>query len=302
MSGDHEMPRSMRDWLAGVIGELGQITQISTSNNLVWRVDGPDGRYTAKYVIDKSSGFRSEHELLRSLSGHDCFRPSLAIRELPDGGAFVLTPYLPGVSLDQVLLSSRLEPAQVDKLVDCWQRIMGILRSQPANGFGALYAPGGPSMATWPGYLLAQLEEQRIKGPKTALLYYSKLRSAMTSVDDQLAECVTPALVPADSNNRNFLVAPDGRLVCINLPALWHGHWLKPWGEALVHWDGTALADRVFDLMREHTQLLHFYAAHQAYIILVFGERFSPPPLERLQPWGGRRPLMDILDDHLAKL
>jgi hypothetical protein len=104
-------------------------------------------------------------------------------------------------------------------------------------------------------------------------------------------------------NLRNFLITqPDRNLKMIHLPNFWQADPAIPYSEAMVHLDQSVLLSALLDKIGYPKWRLYFYAAYSAYVILVYVERFGNTTLNEALPWGGKRPLMQILDEYLRNL
>ncbi|MCI3934367.1 hypothetical protein [Streptomyces sp. AN091965] len=291
---------AMLSWARHVVGPVGEPTLLSRSNSLLWRLPGARGDYVLKHLTDPSSDLEAETALLAALPPHAPFRRPLAVRRLADGSALTLAAYVEGPCLADVLATAPTATAQ--DWAGQWHAMMRLVAARPASGFGKADARGHAEHRTWSGFLSAYLERQRRKAPRLAALRYAPLAETLTRLRAPLDRAApVPTLLSADVNHRNFLVTADG-LHCVNVPVLWAGDPAACYGEALVHWDGSHGARRLVELSGAPAWRLHWYAAFHAYVILAFVERFSPEPLAEARPWGGRSPLLSLLDRHLTAL
>jgi aminoglycoside phosphotransferase (APT) family kinase protein len=297
------VPDVVRDWAEPVIGPISRSWLLSGSHSRVWRARSASGDWTVKHLQDRSSDARVEAAVLGSLPGTVRARRIRALREEPDGSVFVLAPYVPGRTLDEALPGAEADRARDWAEQVC--RIVDAVAAVPVQGYGAVrlesdgrtLRAGAPD---WFAFLVGYLERQRHKAPRLAALRHGVLLAAMRDLEPRLAAAADrPRLLHADVNLRNFVV--DGPVVaCVNLPVAWSGDPAAVYGEALVHWSGTA-GEAVFRRAgRAAGRLLDFYAAFHAYVILAYVERFSSEPLDRAAPWGGSTPLLELFDRHAA--
>ncbi|MFD9357951.1 hypothetical protein [Streptomyces sp. NPDC060031] len=291
---------AMLGWAREVVGPVGEPSLLSRTNSLLWRLPGAGGDYVLKHLTDPTSDLDAETALLTALPPDAPFRRPLALRRLADGSALTLAAYLEGPCLADVLATA--PAATAEAWAGQWHTMMRLVAARPASGFGKADARGHAEHRTWSDFLHTYLERQRRKAPRLAALRHAAVAEALTGLSAPLdAAAPTPTLLSADVNHRNFLVTAAG-LHCVNVPVLWAGDPAACYGEALVHWDGSPGLRRLVALSGAPAWRLHWYAAFHAYVILAFVERFSPEPLADARPWGGRRPLLSLLDRHLAAL
>jgi len=297
------VPDALRDWAEPVIGPISRSWLLSGSHSRVWRARSASGDWTVKHLQDRSSDARVEAAVLDSLPGAARARRIRALREEPDGSVFVLAPYVPGRTLDEVLPDAEADAAR--DLAEQVCRIVDAVTAVPVQGYGKVRLErGGKTLRAgdpdWCAFLARYLERQRHKAPRLAALRHGVLLAALRDLEPRLARAADrPRLLHADVNLRNFVV-DETTVTCVNLPVAWSGDPAAVYGEALVHWSGTA-GEAVFRRAgRAAGPLLDFYAAFHAYVILAYVERFSPEPLERAAAWGGRTPLLELFDRHVA--
>lgn len=281
---------------------MDSVARLAGDNSAVWRVQTAHGDFVVKHLTDPTSDLAGETWLGQRVA-HTSFRAVEDAVVLPDETRAVLARYVEGERFDDVLLREDATPEEQRRWADQMHELFAAIARVPVSGFGAPATPGRATAERWSAFLAAYLERQRHKAPRLAGIRYAALAAALARITAALDATVTsPVLVPADVNLRNFLVTGSRSLVVINVPLLWHGDPAEPYGDALIHVDGRQIADR----LREHADAepwrLSFYAAFAAYCVLAYVERFADEPLDKARPWGGRRPLLDILDEHLEVL
>lgn len=285
-------------------GTVSEVRLVSRSNNAVWRVVAGGAVLAVKEVRDATADPVAEWDLLTRIGAHPRFRPILMVQ--PGAGCnppVAVSPYLDGESLDAVLQTRPTDQVPGALWADQLAESFAALGDLHVQGFGRPRAGRGDMFAAWPDFLCWYLDRQGRKAPRIASLRFELLRSVVAGLDDRLRREVRhPTLVSGDVNLRNFLVDTKGNLVCLHTPILWHADPAVPFGEAGVHLDHTTIGNVIWEHCGLPKYRLHLYAAFSAYVILAYVERFSPEPLEVAKTWGGTRPLLEILDEHLAWL
>ncbi|SDH49120.1 Phosphotransferase enzyme family protein [Actinokineospora alba] len=290
------------DWAEEMVGPITERELLSTSNSTVWRVRSASGEWALKHLADTSSAPQAESVVLGRLAATAAVRRIRALAEQPDGSSFVLSEYVPGEVLADVLPTAT--PEQCREWARRQRLVIDAVGTIPVTGFGKVrVAEDGRTLCaehpSWTSFLGAYLDEQRRKAPALADLRHDRLRAALDAVTPEL-EDVEPLLMPADVNSRNYVV--DGfSLTCTNIPVAWSGDPLAAYGEALLHWsdtEGVAVFERA--TAKRSRRALRLYAAFHAYVILAYVERFAAEPLDEATPWGARTPLLTLLDSHLA--
>ncbi len=287
------------------LGTIQRIEPLSHTNNIVCCVTTSQGQYVVKEIVDPTVDAFQEKQILNNFPRENWFRPILHVQLLASRGAsLVIAPYVKGESFDKVLSRGSYSLEQANFWAKDLNRMFCRLKTIPVEGFGRPRNHRAPSFRSWTAFLNWYLESQRKKGPRLAEMRYQRLRRVferlVLSLDDQVR---TPTLVAADVNARNFLVVQlDNRLQMIHMPVIWHGDPALPYGEMMIHLHDTSVASKLLELVDYPMWRIHFYAAFSAYVILAFAERFVSTPLNKVTPWGGRRTLLQLLDEHLDML
>ncbi|OKI02556.1 hypothetical protein A6A06_16200 [Streptomyces sp. CB02923] len=289
-------PAHLIAWATGHLGPIADPALLSTSNSRVWRVRDEHGRrYALKHLLDASSMPAAEHAVRTELAGSPRLCGLRSVLTHPDGSAYLLADYVPGPTLDSVLPTAGHSAGEwAGRLAD----LLDELAAVKVAGFGKLDADMTADQPSWSAFLHTYLDEQRGKAPALARMRHDALRELLTGLTTRLdEETPEPGLVAADINNRNFVVSDTGP-VCVNLPVLWAGDPAAAFGQALIHWAGSAGTRVLAERSGAPAWRLHFYAAYHAYVILAYVERFAPVPLTEATPWGANTPLLDLFDTH----
>lgn len=287
-------------------GQIISSKLISNSNNRVSRIDTTKGVFLVKEIYDVTADALFEQEILKRVGTNDRFRKLFFVKIFETLKlTLVVAEYLEGTPLDEIVSTGNYtvqESAQWAKTI-C--EIHNSLANIEAVGFGRPKLNHSEiSFSSLSEFLNWYLEKQVLRGPKMATLRYQKLKKIFEILIPMLDKInIYPKLISADVNSKNFLITlPDRELKIIHLPNIWHADPAIPFGEALVHLDGSQLLDELLKLKSFENWRLYFYASFSAYIILVFVERFSNISIKIARPWGASRPLFEILDDYLEKL
>lgn len=282
-------------------GKPTSVTLLSNNNNLIWKVMFDVETFVVKEVLDETVDVKSEQALYMMTGSNPLFRPILDVFENDENNRkTVIYPFIEGVSLDKILQSESysLEEAQhwSSQMIQSFE----ILRDVYVDGWGKGKSNDNECHDTWFSFLFSYLEEQKLKGPKIAVLRYDALISTINKYKKNIEKAVTrPSLVCGDVNARNYLITPARNLICIHTPMMWRSDPAVPYGDALVHLDSSLFGDCFYKLADYPNYRMWLYAAFSAYVILAYVERFSSEPLEKALPWGGKRSLLDILDYYL---
>jgi fructosamine-3-kinase len=294
----HALPQGIQDWVTAHIGQPAEATLLSTSNSTVWRVRAGTAQFVVKHLTDRSSTPETEHEVLRALAGHPRFRRVTAMSRLADGSTAILAGYVPGRLLADALATAA--PDEVTAWTGQLRAILAAVNGIPVRGFGPVGAGLTAPDPSWSAFLTRYLDRQRAKAPALSALRGDDLAAHVARVRTALDRAVPePVLLSADVNNRNFVVGDDG-LVCVNMPVCWAGDPACPYGEAVLHWAGTAGADLLAAACGAPAWRLHLYAAYHAYVILAYVERFGDRPLDEAVVWGTEQRVLELFDHHLA--
>ena len=95
-----------------------------------------------------------------------------------------------------------------------------------------------------------------------------------------------------DLNMNNFVVNNNDRIKVINIPVLWSGDWIAPYGELAAHIYKTPLWQPFIDTIRKDglaQRRINLYALLMAYTTLAYVVRFSEEDLEQTRPWGNEQ-------------
>ena len=286
------------------VGTPSEVCLLSNTNNNVWKASASGASYVVKEVTDPTVDVESEARLLSLINDNKRFRPMIYHQIAPQTGARIaIYPFLEGQSLDAI--DFRNEPTEVvarwaDQLHESFELIR---TAEQVHGFGRTSVGKSPDWPTWMDFIYWYLDNQATKGPRMAQLRYEVIKSAFDCHAEEIASCVLePSLVCGDVNLRNYIITPDNNLVCIHSPMLWHGDPAVSYGDAAVHLDSSELGELFIKRGGFPDSRIHLYAAFSAFAILVYIERFGDEPLEKALCWGGMRPLLTILDEHLDKL
>ncbi len=286
------------------LGSIGEWRLLSTSNSTVWRVETSADSFVVKHLTDTSSDALLEQRLISQLGSDPLFHPIDKVRQCDDGSVLVISRYLNGVSLDQVLQDESYNLQDANRWANQMHQIFTRLSEVPVTGFGRSRAENFPSYTSWMMFMQDYLKGQKKKAPRLASLRFEAIHKAFQRADEMLEPLTRhPFLIPADVNSRNFMVtSPHRDLVMLNIPVVWHGDPVHPYGEALIHLDETPVLERLLSLVDFPCWQLSLYAALSAYVILSYVERFGTQPLDQVTPWGRQRPLLQLLDEYLNQL
>ncbi|MCB8954665.1 MAG: phosphotransferase [Ardenticatenales bacterium] len=286
------------------VGAIKDWWLLSRSNSLLWQVETESGRFVIKHLADRSSDPLMEQRIGEWLTPDPLFRPIRWVESCADGTFVVISDFIPGVSLDQVLETNAYTPAEAIRWGGQMHEMFVRLGELPAQSFGQPDINGTGEAASWGAFWDSYLMRQRQKAPQLAALRFDALYNAFKRIQRRLDhEIAQPRLIPADVNSRNFLVTdPRRNLVFVNVPLVWHGDAAHPYGESLVHLDQTPLLETLLSLAAYPAWRLHLYAALNAYVILAYVERFGGQPVHLATPWGRKRPLLNLLDWHLEQV
>ena len=212
-------------------------------------------------------------------------------------------PYIEGVSLDKILHEGSYTLAEATQWSEQLIESFEIVRSIPVIDWGKGIDSESENYSEWYDFLFSYLKEQEKKGPRIADLRYERLVDTINKYQNNIKKEVnSSALVCADVNARNYLITQKRELICIHTPMMWRADPAVPFGDALVHLDNSLFGKCFKNMTRYPAYRTYLYAAFSAYVILAYVERFSTEPLEKALPWGGNRPLLDILDHYLDLL
>ncbi len=286
-----------------ILGRPHELTLLSRSHNLVYRVTSDSGRYVVKEIC-AAAGVNAflEKAILEKIPSADYFRPVLHVQRLADTGTcLVISPYIEGNSLDVVIRQATFSRKEARLWAAALHRIFCRLRSIPAEGFGKATLGKAASFETWTNFLAWYLKRQGEKGPRLAKMRFTYLWHIFSSLREALdAETPAPKVINADINARNFLIVSQTNRLCqIHMPNVQYGDAAVPYGDAMIHFHGTSIVDELQRLCRFPAWRLHFYAAFSAYAVLAYTERVGATPLEEAVAWGGARPLLELLDEQL---
>lgn len=288
-----------------LIGKIGEVQVLSQTNNQVFKTITKRGAFILKVVSDPTVDVLLERDLLLRLGRNDLFRSMLQVSPLSDAPGFlVVAPFYEGKSLDAVLELGDVTQAEAERWARTMHEMFAVIATVPVTFFGRPRVNTPPTFSRWTAFLQWYLLRQKKKAPHLASMRYERLASAFRRIAPILDDATQrPTLVPADVNLRNFLVRSSERqLVMIHLPILWHGDTAVPYGESAIHLDRTIIGKELLELGAFSSSRIDWYAAFSAYVVLAFAERFHPSPLAEVRAWGGHRPLLEILDERLARL
>ncbi len=288
-----------------ILGSIHEVELLSQTHNIVYMVVVDRGRYVVKEIHDPTIDVHLEKSILQKIPSNDLFRPILHIQRLDDtGSSLAIAPYIEGTSLDSFISQGRVSVDQGRLWANDLHRIFQHLRTLPAQGFGKPTLVRGPGFDSWTSFLAWYLKRQKEKGPRLAKMRFKQLLGIFESLSQELdSQNPIPRVINGDTNARNFLVvSPTNRLCQIHMPNVQYGDPAVPYGEAMIHFYGTPIVDELHKLCRFPRWRLHFYAAFLAYTILAYTERSESSPLEEVVAWGGHRPLLELLDEHLEVL
>ena len=286
------------------VGKPSAVALISDTNNTVWKVSFDKQEFVVKEITDPTVDVESEKRLLELIGDNDRFRPIIHYQSMEQAKTYIaIYPFVEGQSLDTVDFRS-VSKNEVEKWAGQLHESFELIRmAENVEGFGRRSMDKKPSYSTWMDFIFWYIENQAIKGPRMAALRYDALRKAFERYASSIQQDVcAPSLVCGDVNLRNYLITPKNDLVCIHSPMLWHGDPAVPYGDAAVHLDSSLLGEQFLSRGGYPAYRIHLYAAFSAFAILVYIERFNDTPLETALCWGGKRPLLEIFDDHLGRL
>ena len=288
-----------------IAGSIEALELISQTHHRVYLAETASGRHVVKEILDPTTRPFIEKAVIDKLAPNDLFCPISHVQRLKESeGSLVIRPYIDGSSLDSVIRKGAFSQEQAKMWASDLHRTFQYLLTVPAEGFGRPTLARSPEFASWTDYLDQYLNRQRDKAPRMAAMRFKQLRDRFESLRNKLdEETPVPHVINADPNARNYLVvSPSNRLRQIHMPNIQHGDPAVPYGDAMIHYHGTPILDELLKLSEFPSWRLHFYAAFAAYAILAFCEQYSSSPLEEAVPWGGDRPLLDLLDENLKAL
>lgn len=288
-----------------LLGTIYDIKLLSHTNSVVCLVTTEAGRYVVKEIFDPTIDAFLEKEILHAISADEFFRPILYVQKIEmNRSCLVIAPYIEGTSLDSLTSSGQFSSKHARVWANDIHTILQLVQLVPVSGFGRPRLGKEFEYSTWTDFLERYLQQQCKKAPFLASIRFEHIWSTFNRLRLRLDKHTPlPKLINADVNARNFLVVPpNDHLRLIHMPVLWHGDPAASYGEAVIHFHDTAIAKELMSLCRFPAWRIHFYAAFSAYVILAYVERFGPYPLETALPWGGHRPLLDLLDEHLREL
>lgn len=285
-------------------GQCEDVMFLSGTNNPVWRVKCSSNEYVVKEIRDKSVDIVSEQTFLSQLNDTERFRQILTCCHDEDEGIYVAVyPYINGESFDKVVNDDNYSQFQAKLWADQIETTFNCIRSQSVERFGKRDSNKNPQYNRWMDFVYDYLENQKSKGPIMATYKYDELLDVFKKYEDRIdGEVLRPSLVCGDCNLRNYIVDNKGNLICIHTPMLWHADPALPYGDLMVHLDQTNILTYLINPLNYPEYRLHLYAAFSAYAILVFTERFSKLDLKDAKPWGRKRSLIEIFNEHISCL
>ena len=296
---------SARSTVQGILGSIHEVELLSQTHNIVCTVVVDRGKYVVKEIHDPTIDVRLEKSILQKIPSNALFRPILHVQRLDNtGSSLVISPYIEGISLDSFISEGNFSVDQARLWANDLHRIFLHLRSLPAQGFGKPTLGKSPDFNSWTRFLALYLNRQKEKAPRLAKMRFKQILDTLERLSQELdSQTPIPRVINGDTNARNFLVVPPTCRLCqIHMPNVQYGDPAVPYGEAMIHFYDTPIVDELHNLCRFPRWRLHFYAAFLAYAILAYTENSESSPLEEAVAWGGHRPLLELLDEHLEAL
>ncbi|MDT0266104.1 phosphotransferase [Streptomyces sp. DSM 44915] len=205
-----------------------RVSELSGSNNTVFHVESDDGPMVVKHVTDTDIPLSYLADANARLAEFMPVQRVFRVCETERGDPFdaVFSEYLEGENLATLLERPDAGPT-TEELVDHLCRFVLACRELPRlhDGFG-LYKREAPVLGSHPDFVLHYA--RRYWGRARPFYEGTPVGRAVDAwLDEGLAAALRRHPVPytvvsIDSNLKNFLVTPDGRIVVLNVPIAGH--------------------------------------------------------------------------------
>ena len=281
-----------KEILSQVENEVGKITSIellSLTNNPVYLLKNK-GKYVLKFLNDKSSNYNLECKILTDLKYRDYLIS-------PINKDFSLTKYVEGTVLDEISFNqNEIDP---NILIHGFDSFIKEISTIPSSGYGALDTTLSGSHTTWKSFLINYMTRQEKKSrnmPSSIINLMKDILAGNSYLLDENESCT----IPMDLNLRNFMVTGNKYIYPINMPIIWRGDRLAPYGELSMHIYGTSLWESLNRLKNfNHTEMkkINLYILLMSYTVLVFITNLNKKDLYTAKPWGNENcTFIDIIN------
>lgn len=138
-------------------------------------------------------------------------------------------------------------------------------------------------------YKLVGIDLQELKSLTNKLLKHRKISSA---------------LIPADVNLSNFIIAKNEKLRAIEIGSWFSGDYLLPYGVLLTHIWKTPLHDYILtnNLIKKNIRIVLLYSLLESLSVISFNKRQYPHKLKTLKPFGNKELFINILNEQKTML
>lgn len=287
------------------LGSARGVRELRQSPTSVFQVTGTSGaRFAVKLHANADAAAR-EREVHQRLASSPSVRRLVAWGDAEgDAPAFSITEWLDGPSMLDVVVGG----TEVD-LAHGVARIADFVRASLAcrtEGFGPVARGFSAAARSWTEHLAAHVDRM---GAAIDALPDSREAEALRAGRDRLSgfldrertyfDAVEPVLVPVDLSPSNFVAAPDGRVVVVDLEKFWSADPLLAVGEWTSHTFATSAHTHFLRAWRPLTahelRVTRFYALLRGctalHDVVANGLVGDAPP----KPWGHPLSFVEIL-------
>lgn len=261
-------------------GKIKTISLLSKKNNTLYLIEA-EKPYILKFIKDRTTNFVLERKIFEILGGKKYI---IAPRK---GREYMLYQYLEGTILADIADDGKLKEEIVNQVFN----FISNMRRIESQGYGDLNNELVGRYNSWKEFLIAYIQNQINKAKRVPKKYSGLVSKRMSENIELITRCQV-GTVPMDLNLNNFVLDNKNKLKPINIPVVWRGDILAPYGELAVHIFRTKLWDYFLEKLkskRMDKQSVLFYMLLMSYTILVFVSNNTKERLENARPWGNNR-------------